>query len=240
MVPPESFTVSEAICVPAVVGMPLIVPVPLMERPLGRLWRTKCRAKLLLQLRVPSTRPYRSGGQSRRRDDQWRRRGDAGRGRGGRCTLERHDLHGVIESRARRNRNSIGACRRDGSIQQAHRRSRCILRLRPARSGIGARRIVPLIGRPGEKIFVGRSGSERRPKTMDSWSSAIRYSRTCPKERKDRARQLRKPRPRNKSAAAEVQCNARGSAGGALRVIEIGVESHPGRHCEKSKWGGRG
>ena len=36
VVPRESFTDSEAICVPAVVGVPLIVPVLLMERPLGR------------------------------------------------------------------------------------------------------------------------------------------------------------------------------------------------------------
>src|SRR5579872_341485 len=37
VVPRESFTVSEAICAPAAVGLPLMVPVPLMERPLGRL-----------------------------------------------------------------------------------------------------------------------------------------------------------------------------------------------------------
>ena len=36
VVPLESFTVSEAICVPAVVGVPLIVPLLLIERPLGR------------------------------------------------------------------------------------------------------------------------------------------------------------------------------------------------------------
>src|SRR5260370_33439917 len=37
VVPLESFTVSEAICVPAVVGVPLIVPLLLSERPLGKL-----------------------------------------------------------------------------------------------------------------------------------------------------------------------------------------------------------
>lgn len=36
VVPEESLTVKDAICVPAVVGTPLIVPVLLMERPLGR------------------------------------------------------------------------------------------------------------------------------------------------------------------------------------------------------------
>jgi hypothetical protein len=37
VVPLESFTVSEAICVPAVVGVPLIVPLLLNERPPGKL-----------------------------------------------------------------------------------------------------------------------------------------------------------------------------------------------------------
>jgi hypothetical protein len=36
VVPLESLAVSDAICVPAVVGVPLIVPVLLIERPLGR------------------------------------------------------------------------------------------------------------------------------------------------------------------------------------------------------------
>ncbi len=35
VVPVESFTVSDAICVPAVVGVPLIVPPLLIERPPG-------------------------------------------------------------------------------------------------------------------------------------------------------------------------------------------------------------
>ena len=113
----------EAVKVPEAVGVPLMVPALLIERPLGRpladqlYGETPPVAASVAEYAVPTVPAGRvvveitsgAGGPV----------GKAGGGR--RRALERDNLHAVIKSAARRYRRLIRAGRRDRSIEQAQR-----------------------------------------------------------------------------------------------------------------------